>query len=136
MTVYFVRDDLLVSTRRQLPDGSADRLGAVVQGLAAGPTDDEQARGLSTALPSGLTLNATRQPNGIVALELDTDGGGRSSSETVLAVGQLVLTVTSLPGVQAVRFTRDGQPVEALLADGALTTRPLSASDYADLKAR
>lgn len=136
MTVYFVRKDLLVSTRRQIPEASTDRLRALVDGLLAGPTDDEQDRGLSTALPSGLSLRTTRESNGIVALDLDTDSGGRSSSETVLAVGQLVLTATSLPGVQAVRFTRDGRPVEALLADGALTTRPLLASDYAELKAR
>jgi hypothetical protein len=64
------------------------------------------------------------------------EGATRSSTETVLVVAQIVLSVTSLPAVHAVRFVRDGQPLEALLADGALTDRPLTAADYATLRAR
>jgi hypothetical protein len=46
-------------------------------------------------------------------------------------VGQLVLTATSVPGIDAVRLTLTGDPVEAPLPDGELTSDPLTADDYA-----
>jgi hypothetical protein len=69
-----------------------------------------------------------------VVLELSGETGGRSATENVLAVGQIVLSVTALPTVDEVTFQRDGVAVEALLADGALTTEPLTAADYAALR--
>ncbi|GAB2564252.1 hypothetical protein GCM10027269_18240 [Kribbella endophytica] len=39
------------------------------------------------------------------------------------------------PTVEGVTFERDGVPVEAFLADGALATNPLAAADYAALRA-
>jgi len=47
------------------------------------------------------------------------------------AVAQLVLTATSLQGVDAVRLTIGGDPVEAPLPTGELTSAPLTAADYA-----
>jgi spore germination protein GerM len=67
-------------------------------------------------------------------LELSGETDGRSATENVLSVGQIVLSVTSLGPVTKVRLARDGQPVEALLADGALTAKPLTAADYAQLR--
>jgi spore germination protein GerM len=48
-------------------------------------------------------------------------------------VGQIVLTATSLPGVRGVRLTLDGEPLEAPLPSGELTSAPLTAEDYAAL---
>ncbi|HZB21324.1 MAG TPA: GerMN domain-containing protein, partial [Blastococcus sp.] len=47
------------------------------------------------------------------------------------AVAQLVLTATSLQGVDAVQLTIGGEPVEAPLPTGELTSAPLTAADYA-----
>ena len=71
-----------------------------------------------------------------VDLQLSGQTDGRSATENVLAVGQIVLSVTALPTVDQVSFSRDGAPVEALLADGALTAEPLTAVDYEALRAR
>ncbi|MGW7680794.1 GerMN domain-containing protein [Kribbella sp. NPDC054772] len=137
LQVNFVRNDQLVSIRRDVPAGTpADRLSTVIDDLIAGPTKTEQANGITTALPPGLTLSIAKIQGTQVVLELSGDTEGRSAAENVLAVGQIVLSATALPSVDEVTFSRDGVPVEALLADGALTTDPLRAADYASLRAR
>ena len=48
-----------------------------------------------------------------------------------LAMGQLVLTVTSAPGIEAVQVRAVGDTIEVPLPGGALTDRPVTADDYA-----
>ncbi|HEY3557557.1 MAG TPA: GerMN domain-containing protein [Kribbella sp.] len=134
LQVNFVRNDKLVSLRRQAPPTA--RLQAVIDDLIAGPSDVEQANGVTTALPPNATLTVVTIQGSRVVLELSGDTEGRSATENVLAVGQIVLSVTALPSVDEVTFSRNGVPVEALLADGALTTEPLTESDYQSLRAR
>ncbi len=54
--------------------------------------------------------------------------------QSPLAVAQIVLTATSVPAVERVVLTRQGEPLEAQLPDGGLTTAPLAAQDYAELR--
>ncbi len=137
LQINFVRNDQLVSIRREAPTGApAARLEIVIQDLIAGPTETEQANGITTALPPNLNLTIAELSGTRVVLELSGETEGRSATENVLAVGQIVLSVTALPSVDEVTFSRGGVPVEALLADGALTTDPLTAADYASLRAR
>jgi len=56
-----------------------------------------------------------------------------SGQESRRAVAQIVLTATSLPGVDAVLLTRAGQRVDAPLPSGQLTSRPLTDDDYQPL---
>lgn len=134
--VNFVRKDRLVSLIREAPSVSRDdRLSTVIQALLAGPTPREQSTGLTSALPPELDLAIVRVQGNRVVLELSGETDGRSATENILAVGQIVLSVTAVPTIDEVTFSRDGQPVEALLADGALTAEPLTASEYTQLKA-
>ncbi|WP_433169356.1 GerMN domain-containing protein [Kribbella sp. CA-247076] len=130
--VNFVRNDRLVSLTRQVP--GADLLDGVIERLTAGPTSAEQADGITSALPPDLSLTVVTVQDARVGLELSGGDTDRSATENVLAVGQIVLSVTALPSVQEVTFWRNGAPVEALLADGALTTEPLTAADYEALR--
>lgn len=135
--IHFVRAERLVALSRDVPAGSVeDRLDAVLAALVVGPTEEEQARGVASALPDGLQLRVLSVDGPEVVLELGGETDGRSATENVLAVGQIVLSVTSVSPVTKVRLARDGQPVEALLADGALTAEPLTAANYAELRAR
>lgn len=135
--VNFVRDDRLVALVRDTPATTpTDRLTAVVDALLAGPTENEQAGGITTALPPGIALSVADIQGSRVDLQLSGQTDGRSATENVLAVGQIVLSVTALPTIDQVSFSRDGAPVEALLADGALTAEPLTAADYEALRAR
>lgn len=135
--VNFVRNDKVVRIRRQAPTGGpAERLNSVVSALMSGPSETEQASGITTALPQDLTLTVAKTEGTRVVIELAGATEGRSATENILAVGQIVLSVTALPTVEEVTFSRGGIPVEALLADGALTTNPLTASDFESLRAQ
>ena len=59
-----------------------------------------------------------------------------SPSRLPLAVGQLVLTLSSIEGIDDVALTAAGSPIQAPLPGGALTDRPLRADDYAALLLR
>jgi spore germination protein GerM len=59
-----------------------------------------------------------------------TELGG---DEQLLAVAQLVCTLTARPGVGPVSFTLEGAPVDVPTGDGSLTSGPVSRDDYADL---
>ncbi|MGW1342761.1 GerMN domain-containing protein [Kribbella sp. NPDC002412] len=130
--VIYVRNDRLISVAREV--SGAGLLDGVIQELTNGPTAPEQADGITTALPPGLSLAVVAVQGTRVVLELSGETDGRSATENVLAVGQIVLSVTALQSVDEVTFSRAGEPVEALLADGALTTQPLTAADYEALR--
>ncbi|MFG1813680.1 GerMN domain-containing protein [Kribbella sp. NPDC049174] len=130
--VNFVRKDRLVSVAREVAGN--DQLDGLIHALTAGPTAAEQADGITSALPPGIALTVVVVQGTTVGLELSGETDGRSATESVLAVGQIVLSVAALQSVDQVTFWRDGAPVEALLADGALTTAPLTAADYEALR--
>jgi hypothetical protein len=120
----------LVPRGRTLPgEPLKEELGDLLGDLAAGATSGEQRDQLSTALPPEVRLTVADFDGGTATIDIvgSTDLSGRSSR---LAVGQIVLTATSLPGVDAVRLRRNGEPVEAPLPGGQLTTEPLTAADY------
>ena len=67
LQINFVRNDQLVSIRREAPTGApAARLHAVIEDLTAGPTETEQANGITTALPPNLNLTIT--PRGLTPM--------------------------------------------------------------------
>lgn len=135
--IYFVRSDRLIGVPREAAGGSADeRLQAALTALTSGPSEAEQAEGVTTAFPSGLTLDVSELDGHRAVLTLSGETDGRSAVDNILAVGQVVLSLTSLPSIHEVTFVRDGVPVEALLPGGALTSAPLTAADYNRLKAR
>jgi hypothetical protein len=109
-----------------------DELGELLGDLAAGPTGEERKKQLTTALPPDARLTVTAFEGGIATVDIvgSTDLAGRASRS---AVGQIVLTATSLPGVDAVRLRRNGESVEAPLPSGQLTTEPLTAAEYVRL---
>ncbi|WP_377644633.1 GerMN domain-containing protein [Oryzobacter terrae] len=132
--VYLIKDDVLVRSAA-VPEGgsSLETLQRTVGQLVAGPTEQDRAAGRSTALGADVTVSVasftgTRATIDIQAGQLPT-GAGRLP----LAVGQLVLTVASVPDVDEVVLTSDGTRIAAPLPGGALTDRPLTAGDYAEL---
>lgn len=134
--VYFLQRGRLVGIPVPRPVG--DRrvaIGQVIAILSAGPSTAERARALDTAVPTSVQL-AVRDITGTTAtIDIQGDQSAIVNDQGPLAVGQLVLTATSIPGIDSVRLTRDGQPVDAQLADGALTARPLTREDFRSLLA-
>ena len=133
---FFVYGDQLVGVKRELPDGSArTRVHDAVAALLSGPTEPEQSSGLSTAIPNGLLLTVADTEDGEATIELTGELRNSPMDETVLAVGQIVLTATAQPDIERVRLVHDGETLEAPLIDGSLRSGPLTAADYKRLLA-
>lgn len=130
--IYLVTpEDVLVATGREMAGGTTEeQLDALLGELAAGPTRQERAQELSTALPPEVELDAVDVSGSTATIDIAGPVDAPSGAESRRAVGQIVLTATSLPGVRAVLLTRQGEPVDAPLPDGQLTSLPLSAADY------
>jgi spore germination protein GerM len=112
------------STRRE-------RLADLLDQLAAGPSQAERDEQLSSALPPEAQLSVTALDDSTATIDLDPSGQAPVGVSSRRAVAQIVLTATSSPGVRSVLLELGGQPVEAPLPSGELTSRPLTAADYA-----
>jgi spore germination protein GerM len=124
-------DDSLVPRARPVSGSTrTERLENLLGHLAAGPTAGERDEELSTALPPDVRLTVTDVAKGTATIDIGGAVDAPSGWATRRTVGQLVLTATSVPGIDAVRLTLAGDPVEAPLPDGELTTEPLTAEDY------
>jgi hypothetical protein len=133
--VYLVGpDDVLVPSGRQASGATThDRLDDLLAQLADGPTAGERDAELTTALPPRIALSVTSVDDGTATIDFSATSASPAGEQTRRAVGQIVLTATSLPGVTAVLLTHDREPLEAPLPSGELTAAPLTAADYEPL---
>jgi hypothetical protein len=112
VAVYLLRDGKVTPVRRSVPWTSA--IGsAAITALLEGPTSEERAGGLSTAIPDGVSVRGIGLANGIATVDLDGSfvAGAPSMRR---AVAQMVATLTRFPTVERVAFRIDGDPVSAL----------------------
>ncbi len=131
VSIYLVRDEQLRLATREADPGSAAL--AALEALMAGPTEDEAETGLGSSIPSstalvGLTIT-DRQALVDVSDEFTTVGGAAE----ILAVGQIVLTLTQSGEVDAVTFAVEGVATVVPTSQGALTDQPVGADDYREL---
>jgi hypothetical protein len=127
----------LVAVAVQVPAApAAPMLQTLLNRLAVGPTDRERARGLVTDLGPGSTIVLRAIAAGTANIELVPTGQDPSPSKLPVAVGQIVLTATSIVGVDRVVFVRDGTVVPVPGPDGSTTQVPLDSSDYDSLLAQ
>jgi spore germination protein GerM len=124
-------DDALVPRPRDT-DGSSRRenLEDLLAALATGPSGAERDEQLSTALPPEVRLTVVELSAGTATVDIVAPAEAPSGWASRRAVAQIVLTATSVPGIEAVRLTLDGSRVEAPLPSGELTSDPLTAADY------
>lgn len=129
---WLVRDDELAPTAVAVSctDPVDDVVGRLLALLAAAPDDVARSAGRSSAIPSSSELDLVGVADGVALIEFDP-ATSLTADRLPLAMGQLVLTVTSAPGIEAVRVGASGDTVEVPLPGGALTDRPVTADDYA-----
>jgi hypothetical protein len=133
--IFLVGDGDVLVPRPREAEGSSRRaqLEHLLDALAEGPTGLERREHLSTALSPGVRLSVAELSDGMATIDIDGPAEAPSGWASRRAVAQIVLTATSVPGVDAVRLTLSDTPVEAPLASGELTSDPLMAADYAAL---
>jgi spore germination protein GerM len=132
VSVYFVRGEALAPVER-VASGRASLAEFVVRELLAGPTPEEAAAGLATAIPDGAEVLAVAVDGSTASVNLSKEFELSAEQRIlVLRLGQVVYTVTDLARVTNVRFLIDGEPAAVVGQDGEahdVVTR----SDYAML---
>lgn len=134
--VYLVRDELLVRADT-VADGVDARatVARALHQLADGPTEHDRTEGMSTALGPDVRLSLVNLSDGRAVVDIRAGQRAPGGSRLPLAVGQLVLTLTSVDGVDQVVLTSDGRQIAAPLPGGQLTEQPLRARDYREVVA-
>ena len=123
----------LVPVAREIPEQLTVGT-AALEALLAGPTNDETAAGVASAVPAGSRLLGLAIADGVATVDLSTefDSGGGSTSIFV-RLGQVIYTLTQFPTVQAVRFQIDGRLVTVFSSEGLIIDSPLGRSDNDDV---
>jgi spore germination protein GerM len=131
-TLFLVQGERLAPVQRELP--APVSVESVLEALVTGPSSTEVQLGLRTALLTtpGL-VRSGGVTGGIATVDLGQPFTEIAGRDQIVALAQIVSTVTGLPGVGRVRFTLDGNPVGILRGDGAVTTETVSRDDYATL---
>jgi spore germination protein GerM len=130
-TIFLVQGERLAPVQRELP--APVSVESVLEALAAGPTATEVQLGLRTALLASGLMHSGGVSGGIATIDLGQPFTEIAGRDQIVALAQIVSTVTGLPGVGRAAFTLDGNPVGILRGDGAVTTESVSRDDYATL---
>ena len=119
--LYFVAGpNQLAAISRQLASPAP---GQVLSALVDGVPEGTEYEGLSTALPPpGLDWNVSVS-GGRATVDLPPEFLTETPArDQPLAIAQIVLSLTSRPGIGQVTFESDEQPVAVIKGDGELTT--------------
>jgi spore germination protein GerM len=130
-TIFLVQGERLAPVQRELP--APVSVEAVLETLAAGPTATEVQLGLRTALLAPGLMRSGGVSGGIATIDLGQPFTEIAGRDQIVALAQIVSTVTGLPGVGRATFTLDGNATGVLRGDGAVTTESVSRDDYATL---
>ncbi len=141
ITVYFESGagQTLTTAQRTVPVDNTVR--TVVHALLAGPTTLEKSAGVRTAISQGVQLLKAKperptgtSATGVITLDFNQAFGAISGTQQVLAVAQIVYTVTDYMGAgYAVLFQIEGVATDVPTATGAQVTGPVKRTTYASL---
>lgn len=131
VSLCFVRDGRLVVVSVEL--ATPVDLRGPLDALAAPPPDAGPL--LRTALTEPSIVREVRLLGGIARVDLLSGVSALPTDEQVLAVAQIVCTLTGRPGVGQVSFTLEGARLAVPKGDGSLVTSPVARDDYAGLGA-
>jgi spore germination protein GerM len=130
-SAYFVRAGLLVpvAVEHEVPILPETALRALVDG----PDADGVKRGLRTALVGERVVRSITVGGGTALVDFGEDFSVLAPREQLLAVGQLVMTLTTLRGVGSVDVRVLGKAAEVRVGDGSLEPGPVTRDDYRTL---
>lgn len=132
-TVWMVREERLHAVARSVR--TLD-LPSLLASLAAGPTRAEVVAGVRTAVVPQYFSGVRSDVSARVAVVGATEQfAGLSGDDQLLAVAQLVWTVTEVPGIRRVRLEIDGRSVD-VPTDRGLTGLPVGRRDVASVGPR
>lgn len=122
--VYLVEDGRLVRVERPAVRRTVED--ALTALLAAG-----EARGSQrSAVPPGTAVERLRRRGDVLSLDLSAPFGDVRGRDQVLAVAQVVWTVTEFPPVRQVDVLVDGRRIELPVEQGEVSAGPAQRRDY------
>lgn len=138
IVIYLMSDDptatvpgpFLIPVTRSTDDPVV-ALGAVETLLSGTVLSDEEAHGISSAIPAGTTFNDLEIEDGVATIDLSsefTSGGG--SLSMMSRVAQVVFTLTRFDTVDGVRFLIDGVPTTVFGGEGITVSDPATRADF------
>lgn len=131
VSIYLIRDDLLVHVTRDLPAPPSPE--TILDSMLDDVTEPEERGGLRTAIPPGTTLLSVVRDGSVLTVDLNQEFTTVGGEEEIQAVAQIVLSLTSIEGVDLVEFQLEGVPTDVPVASGALSVDPVGSDDYASL---
>jgi len=128
VVVYLVARERLAGVTRRVGSPASDE--TTIGALVAGPTAEEARSGLRSALDPSVEVSTKGRTGAVVAVELGKTFSTTGATDEILAVAQIVYTMTAQSGVEAVRFIVGGRPIEVPAGDGTLRAVPLRRADF------
>jgi spore germination protein GerM len=120
----------LQAVSRDIDDDPA----AMMTALLAGPNTTEFAGRYRSNLPNEMTvLSVTRRSRGIVELDVDDAIAALRGDELILALAQIVYTLTDVNGIGSVIITVEGEPTRWPASNGELQADALTVYDFPGL---
>jgi lipoprotein-anchoring transpeptidase ErfK/SrfK len=123
VNVSFLKGEQAVVARRR---GSG--VEAAVEKLLAGPTTAETKKGIRSQLPAGVRVRSLTVEHGVASIDLGASfASGASAASLPARFAQLVLTLTDVAGVDAVKVRVNGG-VRQELCPGVDLRQPVTAA--------
>lgn len=132
--VYYVRQDRLAPVTRHIPGSNVPA--ASVRMILSGPTASEANDGLASDVPARTRLVSLDVTGRVATVDLSKEFGTIGGSDQVLAVAQIVYTVTASRYIDAVSFAINGRRIEVPDGSGSLSVTPRARVDYRALAPR
>lgn len=134
LRLWYVQDDLLVSVRRAV----ANEVNASIalSELLRGPTESERATDIRSAIVDTTAVIDASVVGGVAIVRLARAFRELPARDQLLAIGQLVLTMTDVRGVGLARFVIDGERVAVPQPDGVATAQDVTRDLYLVLTQR
>lgn len=138
--VYFVQVDTsgapsrLLAVARNVVIGEDRDPTAVLDVLVDGPNPTEREASITTLLPQDLQLLGwTARGGGVITVDFSAELAELTGSNLIVALAQIVLTVTENTNVNGVRITVEGRIESWPDVNGQLQSDPLTVFDYPGL---
>jgi spore germination protein GerM len=122
-----IADDHLVVSFTDVPTpvSASDALEALIETSRTALPD-----GTRSAINAADLFTPRATQHGVAHVDLDAKFLEILPADQILAIAQIVCTLTGLPGIGQVRFTQEGRPTDVPRSDSSLTDKPVSRDDY------
>lgn len=126
VAVRFFSDGSLVLAQRAVPPGMAPAE-AAIRALVAGPTQDEAARGWSSAIPAGTSVVQAVVNADSAEIDLSPEVlSGLDEAALAAIFDQFKSTLGDFPSIGSIRLTCGGQPLASYLPPAPQVGQPAS----------